>query len=125
MKVKLIQRSNPLDKTQAPKYYAHMENEGVADLRDLSKQVTKYSSLSVGDISNVLDNLVDAASLFLLMGRGVRLGNLGMLRVVLKSEGADSPAAFNTKMIHSIKLKFTPNVQLKKLLEDTSYEVVR
>jgi len=125
MKVNLVQRSNPLDQTQAPKYYAHMENEGVVDLRDLSKQMTKYSSLSVGDIKNVLDNLVDAASLYLLMGRGVRLGSLGMLRIVLKSEGADSPAAFNIKMIHSIKLKFTPNVEFKKQLEDISYEVIR
>ena len=125
MRVKLIQRSNPLDQTQAPKYYAHMENEGVVDLRDLSKQMTRYSSLSVGDIKNVLDNLADAASVFLLLGRGVRLGGLGMLRIMLKSEGADTPAEFNTKMIHSVKLKFTPTVEFKKLLDDISYEVIR
>jgi len=125
MRVKLIQRSNPLDRNQAPKYYALMENEGVVDLRDLSKQITKYSSLSVGDVSNVLDNMVDAASLFLLMGRGVRLGNLGMLRIVLQSDGVDAPEDFNVKMIHNVKLIFRPNKQMKKQLEDISYEMIK
>jgi len=29
------------------------------------------------------------------------------------------------KMIHSVKLKFTPNVQFKKQMEDISYEVIK
>jgi len=63
MKIKLIQRPNPLDRNQNPKYYAHAENEGVADLYDPAKQITKYSSLSLGDVLNVLENMIDAASL--------------------------------------------------------------
>jgi len=43
MKTVLVQRSNPLDRNQAPKYYARMENEGVVDLYDLADQMTKYS----------------------------------------------------------------------------------
>ena len=125
MRVKLVQRSNPLDKNQAPKYYALMENEGVVDLYDLAKQITKYSSLSLGDVSNVLENMIDAASLFLLMGRGVSIGRLGMLRIVLKSKGADTPEKFNYNLIHRVKLHFTPNVELKKQLEDISYEMIK
>jgi predicted histone-like DNA-binding protein len=125
MRVKLIQRSNPLDREQSPKYYAHMENEGVIDLYELSKQITKYSSLSTGDVLNVLENMVDAASLFLLMGRGVHLGRLGMLRIILKRDGVDIPEDFDCNLIHSVKLKFTPNVQMKKQLTDISYEMIK
>jgi len=125
MRIKLIQRFNPLDRNQAPKYYAHMENEGVVDLDGLSNQITKYSSLSLGDVSNVLENMVDAASLFLLMGRGVRIGRLGMLRIVLKSDGVETPEKFNVNLIHRIKLQFTPNAKLKKQLENISYEMIK
>ena len=125
MKVKLVRRPNPQDKNQEKKYYAHAENEGVADLYVLSKQITKYSSLSLGDIVNVLENTVDAASLFLQTGRAVQIGRLGTLRIVLKSEGAESPEDFTYKMIHRIKLQFTPSVELKKQLQDISFEIVR
>jgi len=106
MRVKLIQRPNPLDRTQNQKYYAHMENEGVIELSDLATQITKYSSLSYGDVLNVLENMVDAASLFLQMGRGVKLGSLGMLRIILKSKGADTPEEFNCNLIKRVKLLF-------------------
>jgi len=125
MRVKLIQRSNPLDRNQAPKYYALMENEGTVDLYDLANQIVKYSSLSLGDILNVLENMIDAASLFLLMGRGVRIGRLGMLRVMLQSDGVDAPEDFNVKMIQNVKLIFRPNKQMKKQLEDISYEMIK
>jgi len=125
MRIKLVQRSNPRDRNQDPKYYAHMENEGVVDLYDLAKQITKYSSLSLGDISNVLENMVDAVSLFLLMGRGVRIGRLGMLRILLKSEGVNVPGDFNYNLINRVKLLFTPSVQLKKQLQDISYEMIK
>jgi len=125
MRVKLVQRSNPLDKNQAPKYYALMENEGVVDLYGLADQIVKYSSLSLGDVLNVLENMIDAASLFLLMGRGVRIGRLGMLRIGLKSDGVDAAEDFNVKMIRNVKLIFRPNKQIKKQLEDISYEMIK
>ena len=125
MRIKLVQRSNPLDRNQAPKYYALMENEGTADLYDLANQIVKYSSLSLGDILNVLENMIDAASLFLLMGRGVRIGRLGMLRIMLQSEGVDAPENFNVKLIQNVKLIFRPNKQMKKQLEDISYEMIK
>jgi len=125
MRIKLVQKSNPLDRNQNPKYYVKMENEGVADLYVLAKQISKYSSLSLGDVLNVLENMVDAASLFLLMGRGVRIGRLGMLRIVLKSSGVETPEEFNYNLIHRVKLQFTPNVQLKKQLGDISYEMIK
>jgi len=125
MRIKLVQRFNPLDRNQNPKYYAHMENEGVIDLFALANQITKYSSLSTGDILNVLENTVDAASLFLLMGRGVQLGRLGTLRIILKSDGVDTPEMFNCNMIQRKKVHFTPSVQFKRQVESASYEMIK
>ncbi len=124
MKLQLIKRESPLDRSIA-KFYPHVVNDGTVELKDLAKQVTKYSSLSTGDVISVLENMVDAAVLYLLLGKGVRLGRLGMLRVSVQSEGADSPETFNTKMIQRVKLVFTPSVEFKKEMQDISYEVLR
>lgn len=125
MRIKLIKRLIPMDENQTAKYYVIAENEGVADLYTLAKQVTMYSSLSLGDVLNVLENLIDAAVLFLEMGRGVRLGRLGMLRIVLQSEGVDKPEDFNYNLIHRVKLRFTPGVEMKKQLQKPSFEMVK
>lgn len=125
MRFKLIQRPNPMDRNLPPKYYALMENEGVVDLYDLAKQITKYSSLSVGDILNVLENMIDAVTLYLRMGRGVKIGRLGMLRIVLQSGGVDTPDDFTCNLIHRIRLRFIPNIQFKRQLEDISYEEIK
>ena len=114
-----------MDRNQSPKYYALMNNEGVATLYDLAQQITKYSSLSQGDVLNVLENMIDAASLYLATGRAVQVGRLGMFRIVLKSDGVDAPGDFSCKLIHRIKLRFIPNVQFKKQLEDISFEVIK
>ena len=124
MKLELIKRENPINR-EVVKFYPHVVNEGVAELKDLAKQVTKYSSLSTGDVISVLENMVDAAAIYLLMGKGVRIGRLGMLRISVQSTGADTPEAFNTKMIRRVKLIFTPSVDFKKELEGVSFEVVR
>ena len=125
MRVKLVKRANPLDRSQNPKYFAHMENEGVVDLYELANQITKYSSLSLGDVLNVLENMVDASTLFLLMGRGVRLGRLGMFRVMLKSSGVESPNQFNCNLINGQRLIFTPSSHFKKQLQVVSYELIK
>jgi len=114
-----------MDRNLPPKYYALMENEGVVDLYDLAKQITKYSSLSVGDILNVLENMIDAVTLYLRMGRGVKIGRLGMLRIVLQSGGVDTPDDFTCNLIHRIRLRFIPNIQFKRQLEDISYEEIK
>ena len=125
MRVKLVQRLNPMDRSQSPKYYAHMENEGVVDLYELAKQITKYSSLSLGDVVNVLENMIDATSLYLLTGRGVKMGRLGTFRILLKSDGVETPEAFNCNSINRVKVRFRPNATFKKQLADISYEMIK
>ena len=126
MKIRLLQRVNPIDRDATPKYYPHIENNGVSGLEDLAMQITKYSSLSYGDILNVLQNLPDAALVFLLEGKSVRLGALGMLRLSSKGEGSDTPKDFNAKFIKRLKVNFTPGKTLKVgLKERATFEIIR
>ena len=121
MKYKVIERKNPL--TQSAKYYANAVNEGKVSLRDLAQQIEGRSSLTRGDIQNVLENFIDLLPLFLKMGNSVKLGDFGTIRLNIKNKnGAASAEEFSTALIDGVKVIFTPGVQLKGALKDVHFE---
>lgn len=121
MKYKLIERANPQDRTKV-KWYASPVNDGRITQRDLAKDIVDNSSLSKGDVANVIENLLDTMPKYLLMGKSVSLGEFGTLRLSFTSEGVDSADKFSPNLITGAKVVFTPGVELKKALEDVSFE---
>jgi predicted histone-like DNA-binding protein len=121
MKYKLIERANPLDRDQK-KWYASPVNDGKISKADLGKEIVGISSLSRGDVSNVIENLIDTMPKYLLMGKSISLGEFGTLRISFSSEGVETPDQFNTNKISGVKVIFTPGVELKKALESIKFE---
>jgi predicted histone-like DNA-binding protein len=121
MKYKLIERANPQDRTQS-KWYASPVNEGKITQSDLTKDIVGASSLSRGDVSNAIENLIDTMPKYLLMGKSVNLGEFGTLRISFSSEGVETPDDFNVSKISGVKVVFTPSVELKKALDDLKFE---
>ena len=121
MKYKMIQRVNPQDRTQV-KLYATPVNDGKITKADLAKEVVNLSSLSRGDVSSVIENLIDIVPKYLLMGKSVSLGELGTLRVSFGSAGVEDEKDFNVNKISGVKIVFTPGVALKKELKDIRFE---
>lgn len=56
MKFNLVARKNPQDRKLDPKYYAQPEYNGTVDIDFIARQIAGRSSLTVGDIKNVLFN---------------------------------------------------------------------
>lgn len=126
MKVKLIPRKNPQDREAAPKYYAEPQNEGTISIDFIARQIAGRSSLTVGDIKNVLSNFLEEMPTYMLLGRSVKLNELGTFRISFSSEGAVEESAFKTSMIKGLKIIFTPDVTMKNRIKDgITYEVVR
>lgn len=121
MKYKLIERANPQDRSKV-KWYANPVNDGKITQRDLAKEIVTTSSLSRGDITSVIENLLDAMPKYLLMGKSVSLGEFGTLRLSFTSEGVDTADQFNTNLISGVKVVFTPGVELKKSLDEIKFE---
>jgi len=121
MKYKLIERANPQDRTLV-KWYASPVNEGKITQRDLAKDIVVNSSLSRGDIGNVIDNILDSMPKYLLMGKSVSLGEFGTLRLSFTSDGVSTADEFNTNLINGVKVVFTPSVEFKKTLDDIHFE---
>ena len=121
MKYKLIQRANPQDR-MAVKWYALPVNDGKISKSDLARRIVNMSSLSRGDVSNVIENMIDIVPKYLMMGKSISLGELGTLRVSFGSDGVDDAAQFSNAKIKGLKIIFTPSVELKKELEAIRFE---
>ena len=121
MKYHLIERANPLNR-EAKKWYASPVNDGKISKTELAKEITGMSSLSRGDVSNVIESLLEAMPKYLLMGKSVSLGEFGTLRLSFTSEGVDTQEAFNTGKITGVKVVFTPGVELKRAIEAVNFE---
>jgi predicted histone-like DNA-binding protein len=121
MKYKLIERKNPQDRSQA-KWYATPVNDGRVTENDLKSEIVELSSLSKGDVSNVIESLMDVMPKYLLMGKSINLGQLGTLRISFSSEGVQNPTDFNVSKIKGIHIVFTPSVDLRRSIEGISFE---
>ena len=121
MKIKLIERRKLGTKTGPGKFYASPVNVGKKNLRDIAHDIAGRSSLTRGDIDNVLSNFMDCLPHYLRDGFSVQLGEFGTMRLTLSSEGAATVKAFKTETIKP-RVTFTPSVELKAALRDNSYE---
>lgn len=122
MKYKVIQKSNPRDKEASQKWYANAVNSGKITLNDIAKQIEGRSSLTRGDIENVLTNFMDQLPLFLKLGYSVQLGEFATLRLNLSSEGVEEKKEFKAHHIKGTKVIFTPSSALKYSLKGISFE---
>ena len=123
MKVNLVKRKNPQDKTKI-KLYGNAVNLGTKTLHEISTDIAGRSSLTHGDIENVLSNFMDCLPHYLRDGFSVQLGEFGTLRISLSSKGAATAKDFNTGNIKP-RIIFTPGVALKKRLQGMSFEVTK
>ena len=121
MKYKFIKRANPQDRTKQ-KWYVTPVNAGRVERKDLDKEIVNVSSLSRGDVSNAIENLLDIIPKYLLMGKSVKLGEFGTLRLSFSSKGVDQKEHFNVRMIGNVKVVFIPSPEFKKSLTDITFE---
>ena len=124
MKVKLVVRTNPRKQGDPGKWYANPVNAGKKTLRDIAKDIAGRSSLTRGDIENVLTNFMECLPSYLRDGFSVLLGEFGTMRLTLSSTGAADEKSFKTETIKP-RVTFTPGVELKAALRDNSYETVK
>jgi putative DNA-binding protein len=123
MRIKLVKRKNPMKKSEE-KYYANPVNLGKKTLKDIAKDIAGRSSLTRGDIENVLSNFIDRLPSYLRDGFSVQLSDFGTMRLTLSSEGSLTEKAFNIEKIKP-RVTFTPGTELKAALRDNSYETVK
>jgi predicted histone-like DNA-binding protein len=122
MKYKLVRRKNPQDPVSPGKLYAAPVNDGKVVQQDIFADIVNLSSLSRGDVANVINSLIDTVPKYLLMGKSVNLGELGTFRVSFTSEGVEDPKDFTVDKISGVRILFVPGTELKKKLGNVHFE---
>jgi predicted histone-like DNA-binding protein len=122
MKYKLVSRKNPQDRENPGKWYATPINEGKVTQQEIAIDIVNLSSLSRGDVTNVISSLIDTVPKYLTMNKSVSLGELGTFRISFSSEGVEKPEEFTTGKISGIRILFIPSVELKKKLQNLHFE---
>lgn len=111
---KVIERGEPgVVGGGTKKYYASPQMNGELDLDDLTKAIEKICTVSGADIRAVLYALVDVAVDNLGRGTIVRLGDLGSMRVSLKSTGEATAEDVKASSVKNAKVVFTPALASK------------
>ena len=90
--------------------------------KDIAKIIASKSSLTSGDISNVVENLVEEVPKALVNGNIVKLGDFGSFRISISSDGVANEKDFNASMIKDVKIIFTPGVEMKRILSQITFE---
>ncbi|MBN2092900.1 DNA-binding protein [candidate division KSB1 bacterium] len=122
LKYHLIQLGNPA-KTEVPKkYYAKAIHTDEVNLRELANELSRISSLSIGDVYSVMWLLADTIPRLVGDGKIVRLGDLGSFFAEIESNGAEAAADFHPNLIRKIKLQFRAGKELKKGLAQIDVE---
>lgn len=122
MKYRVRPRKNPRDEDAPIKFYAAPVSSGRVSLMELADRIARSSSLTRGDIENVLSNFLDELPEYLKDGKSVQLGEFATVRLSFSSEGVDSADEVNASLIRGTRVIFTPSTNLKKELSLTHFE---
>ena len=89
LKYKMVTRINPQNKSEQPKWYAKAVQDRTIDFEGLVTHMSEHNSpYSRGVIHGVLTDMLDCVKELLLDGKSVRIGDLGLFSVGLKTKGA-------------------------------------
>ena len=107
---------NPSDPELPIKYYAKAQASGVIEINEMAEDIAYSTSLTDGDVLNVIRALVKQMNKHIAKGEIVRFENLGTFQAQISSEGAPLENSFNESYIRRIHLQFRPGVGLQRLL---------
>ncbi len=100
--------------------FARAVSNGETTIEQLQKLIAKISAVSEGDVRSVLMTLTQLVALELGEGRIVSLGDLGRIRIGLRSKASDSKEKFRSQDIKRVRVVFAPGMLIREALQTVS-----
>lgn len=101
-------RINPREKDEAPKYYGKVQTSGTVSFDTLAEDIAYATTLTDGDVLNVLRALVKQIKKHLAEGKIVSLDALGTFQFQLSGKGALTEEDYNTSLIEKVRIQYRP-----------------
>lgn len=100
---------NPRDPDAPEKFYAKMQASGVVDLDAMAEEISYSTTLTDGDVLNVLRALIRQMKKNLMAGKIVKMEKFGSFQFQIRSSGADSEEDFKpSTYIKEVSIQFRP-----------------
>lgn len=110
----VVGMQNPLDRESGEiKYYPKAQASGSVGINELAEEISYATTLTDGDVLNVIRALVKRINLHIAAGQIVKLENLGSFQAQLRSTGTATEDTFSSAMIKKVTLQFRPGIGLK------------
>jgi predicted histone-like DNA-binding protein len=122
VKLKKIQRRNPQNMALS-KWYLTQEKVGTVGMGEIAKEIERRSALSLGDVQSTLSNMVEVLPIFLKLGQTIKLEGFGSFRISVTSDGTATADELTAHHVKGVKIVFLPSKELKKKVEDISFEI--
>jgi len=119
-----VPKKNPNDLSQPVKYYAQVVSSGDINMRALANEISLISTLSIADVTAVIETLLQIVPIKLLDGKIVRLGELGYFSLSVSSEGVNTAAELTSIHIKNANIKFRPGQVFQKAVKDVEYNKI-
>ena len=116
LKVKAIQRQNPLNREAEDKYYLKVVSKDTVDIDRMSTIISRESTLSEIDCKSVILGLAVHLIDQLEQGRTVSLGDMGTFKVGVSSQGVATEDEVIVDLITHKRLNFRASPRMKKML---------
>lgn len=92
-------------------WYPTLVKHGTVTTNYLARRIAEKSSLTPGDIYNVVDGLISEMNDKLMNGLSVNLEGLGTFTAIIKAggKGVKTPEEVNASQIKTMNIRFTPS----------------
>lgn len=108
---------NPREPESGSKYYAKAQASGTITVDDLAEDISYSTTLTDGEVLNVIRALVHQICKHIQAGRIVKLEHLGSFQVQLRSKGAETVEQFTSGNIQAVRMQFRPGKGLTAALQ--------
>ena len=120
----VVQRRNPSEKGNPPKFYAQAQARGSVSLREMSERIQATCTVHKSDVYAVLMALEDVVAEAIQNGEIVRLGELCTLQVGLSGKGAVTEEDYDVSLIKKKRVNFRPGRVLANALAGLNFTKV-
>ena len=124
VKLKKMQRKNPLDQTKA-KWYLVQEKSGTVGMKRLVEDIRDRSAMTAGDVKNVLANLVELLPVYLKLGQSVNIEGFGSFRITVSSIGMETAEELTVRQAKKPRISFIPCRELREGVENTELKIIQ
>lgn len=108
-------RINPQEKSAPPRFYAKVQTSGTVSFDTLAEDIAYATTLTDGDVSNVLRALVKQIKKHLSDGKIVSLDALGSFQFQISGKGAMTEEEYSTSLIEKVRIQYRPGRLVKEV----------